>query len=337
MTDHDDDVMQRLIAADPIDPGRLPSALDPTSRQLLETIMELNQPGSPPATSPADGPVTQLDFPGVPGTERRTRRPRRNVAYLGAVAAAVVLLVAGLAVFTPGSAAPALAAVQSAAQATADADSGRITTTFTVSGTHDDEPGQATGRMEASFSGSDLAFALDLDEVAGPWVPGELPAIEARLVDGVIYVSDGTSWYSVAANGIVGQTVADLVDPRSILPTVQELTETEEVGSAEVDGVTTTQYRSVVDLGDESLNRSGWLAMDLAEVEADGEVVIDLFVDDSDLLRRLDVSGDVSDASNSEDAATFTVSTLFSDFGDEIVIEAPANATEFSPLDHLND
>ena len=51
-----------------------------------------------------------------------------------------------------------------------------------------------------------------------------------------------------------------------------------------------------------------------------------MFVDDTGLLRRLDVTGDVRDGSPAEGEARFTVSMLFTDFGDDIVIEAPADA-----------
>jgi hypothetical protein len=336
MTDHDDDLMQRLAAADPVDQHRLPSANDLAPRHLMETIMGLNRSDDWPATGTEDG---WIDDPGFEEAEladmHRARRPRRSRAYLAAVAAAVVLLVGSLAIFIPGSSAPALAAVHSAAQATADIDSGTITVTFTLNGTAGDEPGSLAGRLVSSYNGTDASFDLDIDDLTGALASAVPPAVEARFVDGVAYLSDGDGWYSMTTGGIVDQAIIDLIDPRSVLPTVQELTETEEVGPAEIDGVATTHYRSVVDLGDESLTRSGWLAMDFADVDAEGEVVIDLFVDASGLLRQLDVSGDVSDSSAAGHDASFTVSTSFTDFGGDIVIEAPAGAVELGPLQGL--
>lgn len=282
-----------------------------------------------------DQPITMLELPDIPGLERRSRSVRSRSMLVG-VAAAVVLLVAGFLVFSPDNTSTALAAVQSAAQQTARAESGRISASFDVEGTDGDQSATLSGGLDVEFSGPDLALTVDIDEASGESLIGPLGASEARLVDRVLYVNDGSQWYAVETGGFLGDTLAEIVDPRSILATVESLVETEEVATGvDVGGIETTHYRSVVDLGDDSLGQSGWLALDnldLADIHAKGAVTIDLFIDGDGQLRQLDVSGDLREPGNGSGAATFSASTSFFDLGSDIGIEAPADAVEIDPL-----
>lgn len=160
-----------------------------------------------------------------------------------------------------------------------------------------------------------------------------LPALDdIRLVDDVAYVQQGGQWLAVDTGGLLGDLVVRYVDPRTVLDTVQDLTETTEIGPVDVDGVATTQYQSVIDLGDETLAQSGWLAFDGMNAEVDGEVTVDLFVDEAGVLHRFDLSGDLASADGQDGSATFEVSTTFTDLGDDVSIEAPEGAEVFDPL-----
>lgn len=338
MTEPNDDLMNRLAAADPTDHRSLPTSDAPEARQLLENAMSAHPSIDEPARAPAadvpaaDAPVRLLDLPEVPGLDRYSGHGRSRILLVGA-AAAVILLVAGFLVFAPDNATPALAAVHSAAQATAAADTGRVTTTFSLEGTDGAESEQIAGRLEASFASGDIAFSVEIDETIGTSDLGALPVTEARLVDGVFYANDGTQWYSVETSGFIGQTLVDVVDPRSVLATVQDLLETEEIDTAVVDGVSTTHYRSVVDLGDDSLTESGWLALQGLDVDVEGSVTVDLFVDDDGLLRQLDIAGDLREPGDGAGTAMFMVSTSFFDIGTDLTVDVPADAIEINPLE----
>lgn len=357
MTEHHDDLLNRLAAADPVDPTELPAATDPTAQELLRTTLakdqnELALAGSTSSSTPQPTPQSESDNPMTPPaitTDEprpsgpvvdldKARRPRRGRGMLVGAAAAVLLLVGGLLVFSPDTTPSAVAAVQSAAQAAADADTGRITTTFTASGQDGEEFGALSGSFEAAYAGEDIAVSLSIDEVDASFPVEGLPATEARLVDDVIYVNPEGEWFAVDTDGLLGQVVSDFIDPRTVLETVQaELTETEEIGTATIDGVETTHYRSIVDLADESLSASGWVGFDGVPIETDGEITVDLYVDGDGLLRQLDVSGDLSETSattgESVGSGTFAVSTLFHDLGGDITVEAPADVEVFDPME----
>ncbi len=363
MTDRDDDLMQQLAAANPIDPRSIPAATDPAAQQLLENTMS-NTPfqdtNPAPTTGPSE-PVTMIDANGdryitsaaaaagqaadqrhndvgddvrdgirqiAPAARRSARRGR---GMLVGAAAAVLLLVGGLLVFSPDNTPSAVATVHSAAAAAADADTGRIATTFALTADGDAALEQVDGRFDVSYAGSDVAFTLDVEDQTGDIGLDELPVNEARLVDDILYVNDDGQWLAVDTEGFLGQVVADFIDPRVVLETVQELTEAVEVGTATIDGEETTHYQSVVDLGDESLSQSGWLAFEGVPIEAEGEVTVDLYVGSDGVLSQLDLAGDVQDNTDGE-SGTFDVSMNFFDIGTDITVEAPADAELLDPL-----
>ncbi len=318
MTDSPDELMGRLSAADPVGADSLPRSNDPTPQSLLETIMSTDDP-------------PMLDLPDVPGVDRY--RPRRNRGVLLAAIAAVVALVAGFVILSPGNTEPALATVQSAARTTAEYDSGRVTTTFTIDGEDGDQvEHDLDGTVDLVFDGDDVAITGD---VAGSFTeggldggPGDFPSsAEARLVDGVFYASDGTTWYSLEAVGFLGESVVDYVDPRNVLTEVEELLDATEIGTETIDGVETTRYQSIVDLGDESLRESGWLGTEGPDVDLDGELIVDFYVDDDGVLRRLTASGDAVGTDGTDSgSATFEMVTTFTELGVDQDIEAPDDA-----------
>lgn len=328
MTDSNDELLEQLTAADPIDSDALPSGTDHAAQQLLENIMTTE-------SSTPDQPVELLDLPSVRGIDRYGRGGRNRMRVL-ATMAAVLLFVVGFIVFSPDNTAPALATVHSAAQTTADFESGRVNTTFVLDGNDGDQAETLGGEVLAEFSGSDIQIVGSIDDSAVE-LDGFLPSGgQARLVDGVLYVSEGDGWYAVETGGLIGQTVVDFVDPRSVLTEVEDLVETTEIGAAVIDGIDTTHYQSVVDVNDESLRDTGWLPIDAAaDLEAEGQVIVDLYIDGDGVLRQLGVTGDLTETGGPGTAA-FTITTNFFDLGADIAIEAPAESTLIDPEADFN-
>ncbi|MGI9616947.1 MAG: hypothetical protein ACR2QO_28785 [Acidimicrobiales bacterium] len=338
-----DELLARLADADPIDPTTLPTSTAPAAQKLLEEIMtnghQLTGPDSNTDPSPNTDPhpdhgAEVLDLPEVDGIDRYAAPRRQRLGVIAAIAAVFIAIV-GFVVVSPNGTEPALASVQSAARATAEIESGRATTTFELEATDGDRSEMLSGEVQTEFSGTNVAASFSLDELAGELAEGNanfLPeSVDVRLVDGVLYGYDGEQWFAVETGGTLGQSVVERVDPRSVLETVQDLVETTEVGAADIDGVETTHYQSVVDLADESLQESGWLPFDAADIEADGEMTIDLYVDADGLLRQLVVSGDAAATDGSNGSGTVLITSTFSDFGADITIEAPEAAEFLDP------
>lgn len=335
--------MARLTAADPVDPTTIASADTPAATQLLDQVLATPAGEPPRPGAPIVTPVHTPDS--VPGTGSGRgnqswshRLLSQGRGGLVAVAAAVLVIVGAVAVLAPDNTPAALAEVHNAAAATADADSGRIVTDFAIDYADDELTDQAGGEIEVIYDGGDLGISVQVDELPSELgddadVDAFLPALDdVRLVDDVAYVQQGGQWLAVDTGGLLGDLVVRYVDPRTVLDTVQDLTETTEVGPVDVDGVATTQYRSVIDLGDETLAQSGWLAFDGMNAEVDGEVTVDLFVDEAGALVRFDLSGDLAPTDGTDGSATFEVTTTFTDIGDDMSIEAPEGAEVFDPL-----
>ncbi len=301
-----DPLLARLSAADPVEPSSLPSSQDPHAQQLMRSITGERSFGAPPAP-PA------------------RHQPRRRFAMLAGAAAAATMLVGGIVVLAPKSSTPALAVVHQAADQTAADDSGRATTSFVIEGQHEEDGAQVAGSIETRYDDDDLAITLDIDQASPELEIGSLGEAETRMIDGVIYATgDGEDWMAFEAPAFLAGQVTEIVDPRSVLDTVRSLVGAEEIGSTTVDGVTVTQYRSVVDVGDETLRQSGWMAglETQVDIDPDGEVTIDLYVDADGYLHRFDVIGDVQANGGT---ATFAIETVFDQLGEDQNIEAPAN------------
>ncbi len=332
-----DEFFARLTAADPVDRATLPSADAPAATQLLDQILatpagEPSRPGEPIVTS-APGPGS------VSAPTSWTRRlVSRGRGSLVAVAAAVLILVGAVAVLAPDNTPAALAEVHNAAAVTADADRGRIVTEFSVDYADAEFSDQAGGQIDVIHDGGDLGISVRLADVpeelgSEPGIDAILPALDdVRLVDDVAYIQQGDQWIAVDTGGLLGDLVVEYVDPRNVLDTIQDLTETTEVGPVDIDGVATTQYRSVIDLGDETLAQSGWMTFDGMDTEADGEVTVDLYIDEAGALHRFDLTGDLEPTDGTDGSATFEIVTTFAGLDDDVSIEAPEGAEIFDPL-----
>ncbi len=302
-------------AADPVRLADLPSASSPAAQSLLSATM-----------------ATQV---------ARPNRLRDRLPVLGAVAAAVALVATSFTLLAPSNTDTALASVKAAAQEAAVADSGRITTTFTIDGNVDGATDTAAGEVELLFNGEDLAITLDVNDVPDD-LQGEgadlLEGVETRLIDGVLYVRGGPSpdWIALELPQFFVDEITK-VDPRTLLQTIQTLVDAEEIGTDTIDGETVTLYESTVDLTDPSLSSSGWMAglESQLDLETDGTIVVQMAVDGADQLRRVDVTGDLTEAQNGEGSATFSISTVFTDLNNVDRIVAPEGVVPNSMLDGL--
>ena len=303
-------------AADPVRLADLPSASAPAAQDLLATTM------SSPAT--------------VAPTRLRNRLP-----VLGAVAAAVALIATSFALLSPGNTDTALASVKAAAQEAAVADSGRIITTFAIDGNFEGTNETAAGEVEVLFNRDDLAITLDVSDVPND-LQGEggdlLEGVETRLVDGVLYIRGGPSpdWMALELPQLFIDEITK-VDPRTLLQTIQTLVDAEETGTDTIDGEAVTLYESTVDLTDPSLSSSGWMAglESQLDLETDGTIVVEMAVDDADQLRRVIVTGDLTEAQDGDGSATFSISTVFTDLNSVDRIVAPEGVVPNSMLDGL--
>ncbi len=301
-----------LRAADPVRMADLPRSSDPGAVALLHRVSATSSPS--------------------PTQARRGLRNR--FVPLGAVAAAFLMVVVGFTVFSPSNTETALAAVKTAAQDVAAANSGRATTTFEVNGASNGVPDRAAGTAVLTYNGDNFAVNLDLDDLPeafknqGDGMGDLLSEVETRFVDGVIYGRGGPveDWIAVELPSIFIDQIRETADPRSVLETVQTLVETKEVGTTTIDGVDVTHYQSVVDLDEKSLAESGWLAGvdSQIDVDTDGTLTVDLFVSDAGQLIKLDINGNLAAAEAADSmAATFSISTLFTDLNSVDPITAP--------------
>ena len=328
--DPNDDLMHRLRAADPVDSETLPSAGDQPAQNLLDAIMIDTHHEA--AAESSDG---FLDEPAVmhatlPEINRiRSQGRGRRWGVLAAAAAVVMILVAGVATFLPDNTPSALAAVHSAATATADSSSGEIAVTFSLEAVDGSVSEQVAGDLNATFDEADLAVSVNLSDQPSTFGDGVPSSVESRLVDGKLYINDGNQWFVIEAPAGLAATVIEFVDPRAVLSKIEDLVEAEEVGPATTDGVATTHYRSVVDLGDATLGESQWLPAEAVDIDAEGEVTVDLFIDEDGLLRQFVLSGDAHEPQGDDsgtDEARFEVTTTFSNLGADLTVEAPVDA-----------
>ncbi|MDH4075500.1 MAG: hypothetical protein OEW29_06135 [Acidimicrobiia bacterium] len=334
-----DALLDALRAADPVDPAALPAPESAQARQVLAAAMSVD-PVADTTVDPARADITELAPTGTDGAGPEAirfvappvvnrRRPRGVPSprgrLLAASAAALAVIAAGAVALWPGGTSPALAAVAD----TASVSSGRVTTTLSVKSSGSEaESGSAT--LEAVFDGSNVAVTVsDVSSSSDPGAAERASQLEGRIVDDAVYFNADGTWRSAPGGSLASTTAKKFLDPRAVLDTVKDLTDITDLGPAIIDGVETTHYRGVVDLGGESV--AGWLAtMDPSAegVKAEGEATVDLYVDVDGLLRHLDVTGNAQDPA-STDAATFTLTTVFSDLGADLDVEAPANAVPF--------
>jgi hypothetical protein len=181
------------------------------------------------------------------------------------------------------------------------------------------EPSEGTGSYQ--FSGDDRSHSVEAEDLAGG-------RIETRVVDGEMYfylalepLDPNPRWYHWVDDAPIGeeilQTRSDL-DPATLFDQLAAAGPFDEVGRETLDGVPTRRLRAT---HPEALQE-----VEGIEIIGPGQATaIDVWVDDdSGLVRRVDVS-----ARGGVDAVvTISTSLTFSDYGEPITIDAPADAQD---------
>jgi hypothetical protein len=335
MTEHDegrDDVIDVLRRARPEDlPDEVVSPHAPAAQALLEEILSMQTIPDPKTAE--DAAVTRLTVP----------RWRRRAVVVGAVAAAAVAVVLSAGVvldpFEPSAATAIEEALATSAQSLS-------------------RSGRAEIRREERFVREDGAQAFvqstlsrweysDDDSqvfLVGSGFNGaivEQPLDQApinRYVDGELYLYIGRGaeptlrWYR-DVGGNLGDAGRFGIDPATLLGRLGSAGDFEEVGTETIDGVATRRLRA------ENPDRAPALRQGMDEL---GEVTkLEVWVDDDDLVRRVDFTYEGPDAAppvTHEDGvpevaiSDASVSFRFFDFGEPITIEAPTEFEDIAPV-----
>lgn len=236
-----------------------------------------------------------------------------------------------------------IAALRAAPAAAVEAGSGRFELTVTI----DAPEGALDVRSSGGFSGSQMRMEVDLGgALTGLLGAGDLPE---GFDEPMQVVVDGTTAYVrlpvldalLGAQGWLSATPEDLegfgdlagagtADPSQLLQVLAGVgDEVEEVGAEEVRGVSTTRFRTTLDLAG-ALEQVPAAARDGLERQLGGfgdglsEVPVEVWVDGDGLPRRLvmDVTDVAASQAGSPSSATLTLEVF--DYGDEVAIDVPA-------------
>ncbi len=332
-----DPIMDALKRANPVAARDVPTAQSAAAKSLLAEV----------TSRPAGAGFDSYSAPAEFAKPERADQPGRY-RFLAAVAVAIAVVAAGISFVLPGSSQPAIAAVQAAATETQKAISGEVLTSVSFEGSDATESGQLQGSVNVLFDADDIAVIPGEITVEGDGFDAnddedlnELEDVELRYVDGIAYVKADGEWMGIDAPGFIGEMViAEYINPTKVLAEVNSLTDATEIGSETVDGVDTTHYQSEINMAEgETFNATGWLgeiANELA-LEADGVVVIDLYVGDDGLLRLMNITADIESTDPAEEGeATIQVSTKFSNLNGDVNIEAP-EGVEVMDMGDLGD
>lgn len=327
MTDADD----RLRFANPIPPSAVssPSVERSARADALFQEITMTDPNASAAPSPFSPPPSRES---IAKANAPRRAPRKILAGTAAAAAAVIVGFGAVSLI-PGSTTPAAAAMIDAAQQTQAADSGTITITLNVS---DDVNAADSGEftLTTNYSGDDLSARIDASNEAG--LDGETPQV--RVVDNVLYIEEGSTWYAVEDQRIMSLlgTFGLPTDVRQTMSAgVVELIELADNAVESADGsftatVTAAEVKQVADgFPGFGLIANETLPADAAEHEL--ELAVEL--DEDGLIDTVTLSG-----ADADDTGAFhaDVTIDFDDLDAGVIIEAPADA-EVIDLDSFGD
>ncbi len=324
--ENEDVLLAKLLQANPVSDVSVRSAHDSAAQAQLEEIL----------MSSRNEPINIGAYPDnhhdlKDRQKVAYRQPSRSPWFMAAAASLVLLLVTSAVLFWPNSTEPALAAVQSAAAEVQGAESGKVITTLEVS---DGEFSEAV-EVEILFNGQDIAVKPLPNQELG------LDEFEVRLIDGVSYLKEGEQWQSVELPDFLAseasKAMTEMLNPTTVLDVVDVISDVETVGKQEIAGVETDHYRSVVALADidvDSLNfllnqQSGLstvLGGESASIKqsdlpaVDGEITIDINIDDDGLMRKISFAGSPEFEGES---INVDAEIVFSDLNNDIAIDAP--------------
>jgi hypothetical protein len=203
----------------------------------------------------------------------------------------------------------------------------------------------------------DGVITMDLGSIAG--IP--MDAIEMRIVDGVIYMDfsslmqsmpgatglpPNVRWLKLDPTALVeelGMAPEDLglgAQPTDFTQYLDQLRDVsrgvEEVGTEEIDGVSTTRYRAEIDL-DKAYDAVPEQLRELVGNQRDAlrgaHVPVDVWLDDDGLLRRMEYRFDAGSLGVPDGDASMTMTMNLSDFGVDVDVQAPPESETLDMLD----
>jgi hypothetical protein len=231
--------------------------------------------------------------------------------------------------------------LSASSDATTDAGSARFSMEMAVEGGPQAMTITVDGAMDLEAPAA--TFSMDLAQMGVPGVDGK---VEARLVDGTMYMDfgaladapgfpKGVRWVSMDLEALAEQFGGDVSglgssDPTQFLGVLEGLRgisrDIDELGTEEVRGVETTEYRVVVDwdkalaeVPDELREQVGRAF----EMFGGATMPMHVWVDDDGRLRRMSFAMSGADlAPGAGDFAMRLTMELY-DFGAEVTVEAP--------------
>ena len=307
------DLLRRAMPEDP--PDELVSPHAPAAQALFEEILSMQTIHSP---EPSADVAAETPPRGDP-------RPRRRPAGRIAAAAAVAVVAGAAAAFVvvPPSEPSAAAVVERALTTTGRERSGRADVTWEIP---EIDPNDTTvvpapnGEETWEFSGDDVEVIMH-DLLAPQGFPGDVINMQ---VDGERYgyrpnqLTGGPFEWTDDGPVAPGDEMFG-INPATLLDELRPEGGFEDLGDEQVDGVTTRHFRAT---------RPGDVPTDAIRdwVRNRGDVTgLDIWVDEDDLVRRLDIGfagGDPDEAPGETPVSPSTASIRFYDFG-EVTLEPP--------------
>ena len=224
----------------------------------------------------------------------------------------------------------------------------------------------AGGELIEGSGGGAMRMSMDLTEIfeaSGAPVPGGADLTMETIIVGSDFYMGGAAFSEIpgvddgqylhmdlSEFADVGQSFTGSGDPRDTLEQLKASGDVDEIGEAEVRGVSTRQYRARVRMGDaleqmdedQRASLESLYGTDLERLE-DVEFEMDVYIDGDDLVRRMtqDISfEDFADLTSEpmpvelRGASLSTVMDFF-DYGADVRIEAPTDTVEFSEVEDL--
>ncbi len=279
---------------------------------------------------------------------------RRSIATLGTAAAACALLLGACSSSSnTSSPPPPRKGIEAVYANTVAAKTARMSLNVSVSGGSgaDQATFQLTGSGLVDMTDNVAEFNMQLPQTGG--------GIEERVVGGTVYIKvppslsgslGGKPWASISLSQLANQSglgslpgVGTGSDPSQILNFLQGVSSSvTKVGPAEVNGVSTVEYRATIDLSKlaGANPQAGHVLSQAANLLHLHSIPLEVFVDSSGRLRRmvLDMSIDLGAVLGPTGSSSAPASPIelkmtvdLSDFGVPVNVVAPP-AGEVAPL-----
>lgn len=195
----------------------------------------------------------------------------------------------------------------------------------------------STGDDKAATIGMDGAIDFSTEAIqvkVSSAMLGGTEGIEVVVVDGQSYIKMPMfqgKWMKTPAQ----QVGVKFTDPTDGLSSLKNLADLKEVGTEEIDGVSTTHYTGTLDLK-EALAQANIPSADLAKIKQEMDRVkdgatVDVWVDDEGRVVQIKTSMSLDTGTGKPVA--FSNTMKFFDFGEPVDIKAPSPDQVISPSD----